>query len=43
MVLAGGALRVEGAGRASSPTSMASSLSEEASDNSSSEGAGASG
>jgi len=40
---AGGASGVEGAGRPSSPTSMASSLSEEASDSSSSEGAGASG
>jgi len=43
MVWAGGASGVEGAGRPSLPTSMASSLSEEASDSSSSEGAGASG
>jgi len=42
MVWVGGASGVEGAGRPSSPTSMASSLSEEASDSSSSEGAGAS-
>jgi len=40
-VWAGGASGVEGAGRPSSPTSMASSLLEEASDSSSSEGAGA--
>jgi len=40
---ADGALGLVGAGRASSPTSMASSLSEEASDSSSSEGGGASG
>ena len=38
-----GASGVVGAGRPSSPTSMASSLSEEASDSSSSEGGGASG
>ena len=38
-----GASGVAGAGRPSSPTSMASSLSEEALDNSSSEGGGASG
>jgi len=43
MAWAGGALAVEGAGWPSSPTSMASSLSEEASDSSSSEGGGASG
>ena len=40
---AGGASEVAGAGRPSSPTSMASSISEEASDSSSSEGEGASG
>jgi len=41
-VWAGGALGVEGVGWPSSPTSMACSLSEEASDSSWSEGAGAS-
>ena len=43
MVWAEGASRVAVAGRPSLPTSMASSLSEKASDSSSSEGAGASG
>ena len=43
MVWAEGASGVQGAGWLSSPTSMASSLLEEASDNSSSEGGGASG
>ena len=43
MVWVEGASGVVGAGRPSSPTSMASSLSEEASDTSSSEGGGASG
>ena len=38
-----GVSEVPGAGRPSSPTSMTSSLSEEASDSSSSEGGGASG
>ena len=42
-VWAGGASGVEGAGRPSSRTSMASSLSEKASDTSSSEGAAGSG
>jgi len=43
MVWVGGASGVEGAREPSSPTSVASSLSEEASDGSLSEGAGASG
>jgi len=43
IVWAGGALGVVGAGRPSLPPSMASSLSEEASDKSLSEGGGASG
>jgi len=43
MVWVEGASGVEGAGWPSSPTSMASSLSEEASDSSLSEGGGASG
>jgi len=43
MVWVEGTSGVEGAGRPSSPTSMASSLSEQASDSSSSEGGGASG